>query len=167
MARSVSPVCAATRARISSANGPLTTSFSAGRAAIACSARASAAGLSPRPMLVSARTLMSSAFCGCSLSNGSSSLRVCCQVCWAAAWSPATRCAQPNQKRSSPLKKPNAGSVLASISFSRATIGAGCAPRRPGKFVFPTRRSRGRSDAAEPEEKQPGADRPRLARYWP
>jgi len=33
-----------------------------------------------------------------------------------------------------------------------------------GKFVFPTRRSRGPFDAAEPEEKQLGADRPQLAR---
>ena len=32
-----------------------------------------------------------------------SSLRACRQLSWAAAWSPATSCAQPNQKRSSPL----------------------------------------------------------------
>ena len=42
-------------------------------------------------------------FSGCSLRKDSSSLRACRQLSWAAACSPATSCAQPNQKRSSPL----------------------------------------------------------------
>src|SRR5262245_46922922 len=54
MARSESPVRAATLARISSGLGPANASFSIGRTAIACSARRKAAALSPRPMLVNA-----------------------------------------------------------------------------------------------------------------
>ena len=56
MARSGSPICAATRARISIGPGPSIASFSIGIAAIARSARANAAALSPRPILVSARS---------------------------------------------------------------------------------------------------------------
>ena len=56
MARSGSPIPAATRARISIAPGPSSASFSIGRAAIALSTRANAAALSPRPILVSARS---------------------------------------------------------------------------------------------------------------
>ena len=55
MARSGSPICAATRARVSIPEGPLVASFSIGFAAIAGSARANAASLSPRPMVVSAK----------------------------------------------------------------------------------------------------------------
>src|SRR5947208_1704230 len=56
MARSGSPIRAATRARISMAPGPDKGSFSIGITAMACSARANAAALSPRPMLISARS---------------------------------------------------------------------------------------------------------------
>src|SRR5437660_3836721 len=104
MARSGSPVRAATRARISIEAGPDKASFSIGFAAIAFSTNAKAAALSPRPILVSARSPRRPKFSGWSLRKGSNSLRACRQVSWAAAWSPATSCAQPNQKRSSPLK---------------------------------------------------------------
>src|SRR5438128_1249608 len=56
MARSGSPMRAATRARISIGMGPVTASFSTGFAAIARSEKANAAALSPRPILVSARS---------------------------------------------------------------------------------------------------------------
>src|SRR6266704_5978969 len=56
MARSGSPICAATRARISTGRGPDIASFSIGFAAIDLSMKAKAATLSPRPMLVSARS---------------------------------------------------------------------------------------------------------------
>src|SRR5205809_2974829 len=56
MARSGSPICAATRARISSNQGPVEGSFSIGFAAMARSDRANAAALSPRPILKSARS---------------------------------------------------------------------------------------------------------------
>jgi hypothetical protein len=55
MARSGSPICAATAARTWIGAGPLTASFSIGFAAIARSARANAAALLPRPIFVSAR----------------------------------------------------------------------------------------------------------------
>src|SRR5205085_6693562 len=58
MARSGSPICAATRARISSDQGPVKRSFSIGFAAMARSDRANAAALSPRPILTSARSPM-------------------------------------------------------------------------------------------------------------
>src|SRR5713101_8558421 len=58
MARSGSPICAATRARTSSDQGPVKGSFSIGFAAMARSDRANAAALSPRPILVSARSPM-------------------------------------------------------------------------------------------------------------
>ena len=48
MARSGSPICAATRARISIGMGPVTASFSIGSAAMARSDRANAAALSPK-----------------------------------------------------------------------------------------------------------------------
>src|SRR4029077_3243227 len=127
MERSGSPVCAATRASASSAAGPNTASFSIGTVAIALSVSLNAAALSPRHAFVRARSTMRPRFSGCSLRKGSSSLRACRQLSWAAGWSPATSCAQPNQKRSSPLMKPNAGSGLANISFSRGMI---CAGRR-------------------------------------
>src|SRR5438874_9602244 len=103
MERSGSPIRAATRARISSGLGPVNVSFSIGIMAIARSARASAAVLSPRLMLVSARSPSKTKFSGCSLRKGSSSVRASLQLSRAAALSPATSCAQPNQKRSSPL----------------------------------------------------------------
>src|SRR5207247_502861 len=49
---------AATRARTSIGAGPSTASFSSGSTLIACSARANAAALSPRPILASARSPM-------------------------------------------------------------------------------------------------------------
>jgi hypothetical protein len=49
--------------------GPLTASFSSGLAAIARSARANAAALSPRPILVSARSLRTLKLSGCSFSH--------------------------------------------------------------------------------------------------
>ncbi|PYI43587.1 MAG: hypothetical protein DMF12_03210 [Verrucomicrobia bacterium] len=58
MARAGSPSCAATLARISIGAGPSTTSFSSGSTVIACSDRANAAALSPRPILASARSPM-------------------------------------------------------------------------------------------------------------
>src|SRR5439155_17349345 len=75
MERSESPMLAATRARISSGLGPISASFSIGIIAIARSARVSAAVLSPRPILVSARSPSRTKFSGCSLRKGSSSLR--------------------------------------------------------------------------------------------
>src|SRR5213596_2952087 len=54
MARSGSPICAATRARISIGVGPVTASFSIGFTAMPRSDRANAAALLPRPILVSA-----------------------------------------------------------------------------------------------------------------
>src|SRR6266498_3011155 len=56
MARSGSPMRAATRARISIGQGPSMGSFSIGITAMARSARLNAAALSPRPILVSARS---------------------------------------------------------------------------------------------------------------
>src|SRR5439155_402346 len=56
MARSGSPIRAATRARTSIGMGPATASFSTGFAAMARSDRANAAVLSPRPILVSGRS---------------------------------------------------------------------------------------------------------------
>src|SRR6267378_251583 len=58
IARSGSPTCAATRARISIGSGPSTASFLIGFAAIARSTSANAAALSPMPILVSARSPM-------------------------------------------------------------------------------------------------------------
>ena len=104
MARSGSPIRAATRARISIELGPTKPSLSIGLTAMARSARANAATLSPRLILVSARSPIRLKFSGCSLRRGSKSLWACRQLSWAAAWSPATSCAQPNQNRSSPLK---------------------------------------------------------------
>src|SRR6266700_1512770 len=59
MARSGSFICATTRARISSGRVPADASFSIGTTAIARSARANAAALSPRATLVSARSPIS------------------------------------------------------------------------------------------------------------
>src|SRR5437773_6748563 len=64
---------------------------------------AGVAALSPRPILISARSPIRLQFFGCSLRKDSNSLRASRQLSWAAARSPATSCAQPNQKRSSPL----------------------------------------------------------------
>src|SRR5437588_7967223 len=50
IARSDSPICADTRARISVGKGPYTASFSIGTMIAARSARANAAALSPRPI---------------------------------------------------------------------------------------------------------------------
>jgi hypothetical protein len=75
MARSGSPICAATAARTWIGAGPLTASFSIGFAAIARSARANAAALSPRPIFVSARAPSRLKFSGCSSRNDSSSAR--------------------------------------------------------------------------------------------
>src|SRR5205823_3234502 len=66
MARSGSPTCAATRARISMGPGPSNRSFSIGTAALARSAIANAAALSPRPAFVSARSPIKELFSGCS-----------------------------------------------------------------------------------------------------
>src|SRR6266446_4732211 len=85
MARSGSPVRAATRARISIEAGPDKASFSIGFAAIAFSTNAKAAALSPRPILVSARSPRRPKFSGWSLRKGSNSLRACRQLSWAAA----------------------------------------------------------------------------------
>src|SRR5438094_286628 len=104
MARSGSPIRAVTRARISIEPGLSIGSFSIGFTAITFSTKANAAVLSPRPILVSARSPIRTQFSGCCLRKGSSSLRACFQLSWAAAWSPATSYAQPNQKRSSPLR---------------------------------------------------------------
>jgi hypothetical protein len=103
MARSGSLVCAATRARISIGIGPVIASFSIGSKAMARSERANAAALSPRAILVNARSPTRKELSGCCLRKDSNSLRACRQLSWAAAWSPATSCAQPNQQRSSPL----------------------------------------------------------------
>src|SRR5207248_6098231 len=56
MARSGSPMRAATRARISIGMGPTNASFSIGFTTMACSDRANAAALSRRPTLVRARS---------------------------------------------------------------------------------------------------------------
>src|SRR4029077_13244405 len=85
MARSGSPICAATRARISIGSAPLAASFSIGSAAIPRSDRANAAALSPRPILVNARSPRRVALSGCSLRKDSSSLRAWRQLSWAAA----------------------------------------------------------------------------------
>src|SRR5512132_899406 len=85
MARSGSPVCAATRARVSIGAAPFAASFSIGSAAIPRSERARAAALSPRPILVNARAPMRPEFSGCSLRKDSSSLRAWRQLSWAAA----------------------------------------------------------------------------------
>src|SRR5437867_150906 len=85
IARSGSPICAATRAKNSIGRVPATASFSIDTAAMARSARANAAVLSPRPALVSARSPIRARFSACSLRKDSSSLRVCCQVSWAPA----------------------------------------------------------------------------------
>src|SRR5438132_8743007 len=85
IARSGSPICAATRAKNSIDRVPATASFSIVTAAMARSARANAAVLSPRPALVSARSPIRARFSACSLRKDSSSLRVCCQVSWAPA----------------------------------------------------------------------------------
>src|SRR5438477_898483 len=95
MARSGSPPPAAIRARISIGREPETASFSIGTVDVAFSARAKAADLSPRPILVNARSPMRTEFSGCSLRKDSSSVRAWRQLSWAAAWSPATSCAQP------------------------------------------------------------------------
>src|SRR5438034_804494 len=104
MARSDSPVCAATRARTSIELGPSMAFFSIGHAAIARSARAKAAVFSPMLMLVSARSPIRAKLSGCSFRKGSISLRACLQLFCAAPWSPARSCAHPSQKRSSPLR---------------------------------------------------------------
>ena len=106
MARSASPIRVATRERISIGCVPYNASLSIGTRVIPFSTRAKAAVLSPSAMLISARSSISRTLSGCSLKKDSSSLRACRQVFWAAAWSPAASCAQPNQKHSSPLKKP-------------------------------------------------------------
>src|SRR5205085_8603175 len=74
MARSGSPMPAATRARVSIGPGPSTASFSIGFAAMPRSARANAAALSPRSMLISARSSSRLEFSGCSLRKDASSL---------------------------------------------------------------------------------------------
>ena len=104
MARSGWPMRAATRAKISIACGTFAASVWDDRAAIPRSARDNAPVSSPRPIATSARSPTREAFSGCSISNDSSSRRASTHVCWAAALSPATSCAQPNQKRTSPLR---------------------------------------------------------------
>ena len=103
MARSGSPICAATRARISidtwttqgvlldriRGHGPLD-QFECG-------------GFVTKAHIGQREISHELTFSGCSLRKDSSSLRACRQLSWAAAWSPATSCAQPNKKRSSPL----------------------------------------------------------------
>ena len=103
MARSGSPSRAATRAKISIGIGPCNASFSSGMTRMARSARLNAAVLSPRPILISARSPITTKFSGCSLRRDSNSVRACFQLSSAAAWSPPTSCAQPSQKRNSPL----------------------------------------------------------------
>ncbi len=80
MARSASPARAVTRAKISRRFGPSIASFSIGFVIIARSARANAVALSPRAILIRARSPMRFLFSGCSLSKGSSSLRACRQL---------------------------------------------------------------------------------------
>ena len=58
MARPGPAACAVCLARISIGMGPLTASYSIGFAAMALSTRAKTAALSPRPILVSARSHM-------------------------------------------------------------------------------------------------------------
>jgi hypothetical protein len=103
MARSGSPVPAATRARISIGMGPCNASFSSGMIRSALSAKVNAADLSPSAIQTRARSPITTKFSGCSFRKDSNSLRACRQVSCAAAWSPSTSCAHPNQKRSSPL----------------------------------------------------------------
>ena len=67
MARSGSPTRAATRARISIGMGPSNASFSIGFAAMACSDKAKAAALSPRPILIRVRSAMRPTFSDCFL----------------------------------------------------------------------------------------------------
>jgi hypothetical protein len=81
IARSDSPIRAATRARISSHRGPKNASFSIDMMAIARSDRDKAAPLSSRAILISARSPISGQFSGCSWRRGSSSLRAFRQLC--------------------------------------------------------------------------------------
>ena len=102
MARSGSPICAATRARISIGSGP-SPRLSRSESRPWPARQSERGGFVTKTHIGQREISNQTIFSGCSLRKGSSSLRACRQLSWAAAWSPATSCAQPNQKRSSPL----------------------------------------------------------------